>query len=298
MFVNSGVFIAASTYAMAGFMREQMCLYVCPWPRIQAAMIDDDSQVVTYQAWRGEGRAPLRKSQTETERKAEGLGDCIDCGACVHVCPTGIDIRDGLQMDCIGCGLCVDACNDVMTRVGRPGDLILFDTETAQASKAVGAAPATARFVRPRTIVYTLVMVVVVGLMVISVLLKPSADIAILRDRAPLFVQLTDGRVQNAYTVKISNMTRETRRYRLTLQGLSGAALASAGDTGERDSLILTAQPSSVATYRVYARVPTAALSAASLPVTFDLRVEDDGASGKNAEPRGGARHDSVFLSP
>jgi cytochrome c oxidase accessory protein FixG len=296
--VWSILFIAASTYAMAGFMREQMCLYVCPWPRIQAAMIDDDSRVVTYQAWRGEGRAPLRKSQTETERKAEGLGDCIDCGACVHVCPTGIDIRDGLQMDCIGCGLCVDACNDVMTRVGRPGDLILFDTESAQASKAVGAAPATARFVRPRTIVYTLVMVVVVGLMVISVVLKPSADIAILRDRAPLFVQLTDGRVQNAYTVKISNMTRETRRYRLTLRGLNGAALASAGDTGERDSLILTAQPSSVATYRVYARVPAAALSAASLPVTFDLRVDDDGASGKSAEPRGGARHDSVFLSP
>ncbi len=291
--VWSILFIAGCTYAMAGFMREQMCLYACPWPRFQASMIDEDSRVVTYQPWRGEGRGPLHKHQSAEQRKAQGLGDCIDCGACVQVCPTGIDIRDGLQMDCIGCGLCVDACNDVMARIGQPGDLILFDTAAAQVAKAAGAAPAKARFLRPRTIVYALVMIVVVGAMAISLLLKPTADIAILRDRAPLFVQLSDGRVQNAYTVKIANMTRQERRYQLRLDGLTGYALASAGDGAEATHLTLTAPPSAVATYRVYARVPASALTAPSQPVTFALRPDDAG-----AEPRGGARHDSVFISP
>ncbi len=285
--VWSILFIAGSTYLMAGFMREQMCLHACPWPRIQVSMIDEDSRVVTYQDWRGEGRAPLRKNQSDAERKAEGHGDCIDCGACVHVCPTGIDIRDGLQMDCIGCGLCVDACNDVMLRIGRPGDLILFDTASAQAAKAAGGAPPKASLIRPRTIVYTLLMVVVGGLMAIALLLKPSADIAILRDRAPLYVQLADGRVQNAYTVKISNMTRVEREYRLTLTGLPGARLSTAGDQGESDTLVLTAPPSAVGTHRVYVRLPHGALSASSTPVTFQLR--SDG---------GDARHDNVFLAP
>jgi len=279
--------VAGCTYLMAGFMREQMCLHACPWPRIQVSMIDEDSSIVTYQDWRGEGRAPLRKTQSAAERKAEGHGDCIDCGACVHVCPTGIDIRDGLQMDCIGCGLCVDACNDVMLRIGHPGDLILFDTASAQAAKAVGEVPPKPSVIRPRTIVYTLLMVVVGGLMAIGVLLKPSADIAILRDRAPLFVKLADGRVQNAYTVKISNMTRSERQYRLTVSGLSGARLATAGEPAESDSLTLTAPPSGVATYRVYARQPQGALSERSTPVTFDLHSEG-----------GGARHDNVFLAP
>ncbi|SMH35982.1 cytochrome c oxidase accessory protein CcoG [Azospirillum agricola] len=286
--VWSILFIAGSTYLMAGFMREQMCLHACPWPRIQVSMIDEESRVVTYQDWRGEGRAPLRKGQPVAERQAQGLGDCIDCGACVHVCPTGIDIRDGLQMDCIGCGLCADACNDVMTRIGRPVDLILFDTASAQAAKAAGVEPPKAGLIRPRTIVYTLMMVVVAGLMAIGMLLKPSADIAILRDRAPLFVQLSDGRVQNAYTVKISNMTRSERQYRLTVSGLDGARLATAGDPAEADTLTLTAPANAVATYRVYARSRQDTLSGASTPVTFDVR----------AEGGGHAKHDSVFLAP
>ncbi|CAO3427959.1 cytochrome c oxidase accessory protein CcoG [Azospirillum doebereinerae] len=285
--VWSILIVAGSTYLMAGFMREQMCLHACPWPRIQVAMIDEDSKVVTYQEWRGEGRAPLRKTQSDADRKAEGKGDCIDCGQCVHVCPTGIDIRDGLQMDCIGCGLCVDACNDVMVRIGKPADLILFDTGAAQAAKAVGAEPPGTSWLRPRTIVYVLIMVVVTGLMGIGLLMKPSADIAILRDRAPLFVRLADGRVQNAYTVKISNMTRTERSYRLTMGGLDDARLAVAGESGEADALTLTAPPSGVATYRVYARLPETDRTPASTPVTFDVRTEG-----------GGARHDSVFLAP
>ena len=304
---GSVLFMAASTYLMAGFMREQMCFYVCPWPRIQAAMLDEDSLVVTYQDWRGEGRAPLRKSEGWDTRNRMGFGDCIDCGQCVQVCPTGIDIRDGIQMECIGCGLCVDACNDVMARIGRPGDLIRFDTLTAQAAKAAAitetakaaaiteAAKATAvpppryRLLRPRTIVYGLMLVVVGGAMAIALALKPSNDIAVLRDRAPLFVALSDGRIQNAYTIKIANMSLADRQYRLTLSGLPQASLGLSGESGEAGELALSARANGVETYRIQVRVPRSALAGASTPLAFTLTPEPAG------EP---VRHDSVFLAP
>ncbi|CAO3409167.1 cytochrome c oxidase accessory protein CcoG [Azospirillum largimobile] len=286
---GSVLFMAACTYLMAGFMREQMCFYVCPWPRIQAAMLDEDSLVVTYQDWRGEGRAPLRKSEGWDTRAQKGFGDCIDCGQCVQVCPTGIDIRDGIQMECIGCGLCVDACNDVMARIGRPGDLIRFDTLTAQAAKAVATPPPRYRLIRPRTIVYGLMLVVVGGAMAIALALKPSNDIAVLRDRAPLFVALSDGRIQNAYTIKIANMSLTDRQYRLTLSGLPQASLALSGESGETGELALSARGNAVETYRIQVRVPRSALADASTPLAFTLTPDPAG------EP---VRHDSVFLAP
>ncbi|MBK1838589.1 cytochrome c oxidase accessory protein CcoG [Azospirillum sp. YIM B02556] len=287
---GSVLFIAGCTYAMAGFMREQMCFYVCPWPRIQAAMLDEDSVVVTYQDWRGEGRAPLRKSEGWDTRTHKGFGDCIDCGQCVQVCPTGIDIRDGIQMECIGCGLCVDACNDVMVRIGRPGDLIRFDTLTAQAAKATGTPPPRYRLIRPRTIVYGLMLVVVVGVMAIALAMKSSNDVSVLRDRAPLFVTLNDGRIQNAYTIKISNMSLVERHYRLTLSGLPQASLSLSSDGTETGELSLSARANAVETYRIQVRVPQAALSAPSTPLTVTLTPE-----GGAGQP---ARHDSVFLAP
>ncbi|BAI75150.1 protein (plasmid) [Azospirillum sp. B510] len=299
---GSVLFVAACTYAMAGFMREQMCFYVCPWPRIQAAMLDEESMVVTYQEWRGEGRAPLRKSEGWDTRTHQGLGDCIDCGHCVQVCPTGIDIRDGIQMECIGCGLCVDACNDVMARIGRPGDLIRFDTLTAQAAKAAATAQAATqmataappppryRLIRPRTIVYGLMLVVVGGVMAIALALKPSNDVAVLRDRAPLFVTLSDGRIQNAYTIKIANMSLTERQYRLTIAGLPQASLSLSGEGTESGALSLSARANAVETYRIQVRVPRTALPASSTPVVVML-APDAGAG----QP---ARHDSVFLAP
>ncbi|CBS89649.1 cytochrome c oxidase accessory protein CcoG [Azospirillum lipoferum] len=286
---GSVLFMAGCTYLMAGFMREQMCFYVCPWPRIQAAMLDEDSLVVTYQDWRGEGRAPLRKSEGWDTRTHKGFGDCIDCGQCVQVCPTGIDIRDGIQMECIGCGLCVDACNDVMARIGRPGDLIRFDTLTAQAAKATAVPPPRFRLLRPRTIVYGLMLVVVGGAMTIALALKPSNDIAVLRDRAPLFVVLSDGRIQNAYTIKIANMSLVDRQYRLTLSGLPQASLALSGESGEAGELPLSARGNAVETYRIQVRVPQSALAGASTPLAFTLTPDPAG------EP---VRHDSVFLAP
>ena len=174
----------------------------------------------------------MRKDRNWDARKLTGLGDCIDCGACVHVCPTGIDIREGFQMDCISCGLCIDACDDVMARIGRPGGLIRYDTQVAQAAKAASRAPEPYRLVRPRTIVYTLLLVIVTGIMAMGLALKPSVDVAVLRDRAPLFVTLSDGSIQNSYTLKISNMSRQTQAYRLTVTGVDGATVTRPGGGG------------------------------------------------------------------
>ena len=284
------LFMAACTYAMAGFMREQMCRYVCPWPRIQAAMLDDESLVVTYQDWRGEGRAPLRKDRSRDAGKMTGVGDCIDCGACVHVCPTGIDIRDGLQMDCISCGLCIDACDDVMDRIGRPGGLIRYDTQAAQAAKAASRTPEPYRLVRPRTIVYTLLLVIVTGMMATGLVLKPSVDVAVLRDRAPLFVTLSDGSIQNSYAVKISNMSRRPQTYRLTVSGINGAIVTGPGvEALPGGELELSAGADTVQTYRIHVRSPARAVTAPSTPLSFTLTGASDG---------GARRAGTVFLAP
>jgi cytochrome c oxidase accessory protein FixG len=284
------LFMAACTYAMSGFMREQMCRYVCPWPRFQGTMLDDESLVVTYQDWRGEGRAPLRKDRTWDARKLTGLGDCIDCRACVHVCPTGIDIREGFQMDCISCGLCIDACDDVMARIGRPGGLIRYDTQVAQAAKAASRAPEPYRLVRPRTIVYTLLLVIVTGMMAMGLALRPSVDVAILRDRAPLFVTLSDGSIQNSYTLKISNMSRQTQAYRLTVSGIDGATVTRPGADALADGeLELLAGPDAVQSYRIHVRSPAGAVAAPSTPLSFTLTGTSDGNT---------RRTDTVFLAP
>jgi cytochrome c oxidase accessory protein FixG len=213
-----------TTYLLAGWAREQVCTYMCPWPRFQAAMLDENSLVVTYRAWRGEPRGKLKEA---------GHGDCVDCGACVHVCPTGIDIRDGQQLECIGCGLCVDACDDVMRRLDRPTGLIAFETlknlaASEAATKAMPPSPARTqcgmavrgvpRFIRPRTLIYAGVLTLVLGVMLGSWLLRQEVTLAVLRDRAPLFVTLSDGGVRNGYTLKIVNKARSTDDLTLVLE--------------------------------------------------------------------------------
>ncbi|HKO08839.1 MAG TPA: cytochrome c oxidase accessory protein CcoG, partial [Alphaproteobacteria bacterium] len=148
-----------TTYLLAGWAREQVCTYMCPWPRFQSAMLDEQSLIITYEAWRGEPRGSHKQGASW-----EGRGDCVDCLKCVAVCPTGIDIRDGQQLECIGCGLCIDACNTVMPAVGRPGDLITFDTLANQQGRAEGKA-AVYRLLRPRTIIYATVLTAVSAIM-------------------------------------------------------------------------------------------------------------------------------------
>jgi cytochrome c oxidase accessory protein FixG len=284
----------ATTYFLAGWAREQVCIYVCPWRSFQSAMLDKDSFVVTYEDMRGEPRHPVRRSQGWDGRSQKGWGDCVDCKACVYVCPTGTDIREGQQISCIGCGLCVDACNNMMAQLGRPGDLVMFDTQSNQMAKARGCT-SRVHLLRPRTILYAAIMMTVAGLMMAGLLTRATLDLNVLRDRSPLFVQLHDGSIQNAFTVKILNKTHERRRYRLTMDGLPGARLVAVdGDEAEAAAagateLHLAGDIDTVTTYRVLAHQAGGALHASSTDIAFILT---DLTSGETA------RHVSIFRAP
>jgi cytochrome c oxidase accessory protein FixG len=212
-----------TTYALGGLMREQVCIYMCPWPRIQGAMFDEDSLLVTYREQRGEPRAAHKKGESWENR-----GDCIRCRQCVVVCPMGIDIRDGPQLECIHCALCIDACNAVMSKIGRPPNLIGYETfRNLEAAKTGGHAPV--RFFRPRVIVYSVMIVALSMLMVYALFTRDTLSLNILRDRNPLYVTLSDGSVRNGYTLKIINREREARPFRVEITGLSNARLAITG---------------------------------------------------------------------
>ena len=265
-----------TTYLLAGWAREQVCTYMCPWPRFQAALLDDDSLVVTYQDWRGEPRGKHKKGDSWENR-----GHCIDDKLCVAVCPTGIDIRDGMQLECIGCGLCVDACAGVMDKVGLPRGLIKFDSEANQRALARGEAAThwTKRLVRPRTIIYSVVITLVAAIMLVSLATRATVDINVLHDRNPLFVRLADGDIRNGFTIKILNKTREPRAFVLGLEGLAGAAISVAGheEADQTGPIVLQASPDSVATYRVYVSAPLAGLEQDATPMTFLLTEQVSG---------------------
>jgi cytochrome c oxidase accessory protein FixG len=273
-----------TTYLLAGWAREQVCTYMCPWPRIQAALLDQDSYVVTYEKWRGEPRG-LHKKGTSWE----GRGDCVACNQCVAVCPMGIDIRDGLQLECIGCGLCIDACNQVMARVERPLNLITLDTERNQFNRAAGK-PTESRFVRPRTILYVIILAILGIGVLIGLTSRAGLDLNVLPDRNPLFVKLADGSIRNGYTVKLLNRVREPKSYELTLEGLDGASLSVLGvEAAGGRSAILAAKPDQVSTYRLFVTVPP---SAVAVPVMSLDVILTDQASG---EPFG---FETIFRGP
>ncbi len=207
--------LTATTFVFGGFMREQVCIYMCPWPRIQAAMMDDKTITVGYRSWRGEPRGKHRKKNAEA-----GLGDCIDCNACVAVCPMGIDIRDGQQLACITCALCIDACDDVMAKVGKPRGLIDYVTLQDEAIETQGAAPIplSKRILRPRTILY-FVMWSAIGVgMMVSLFMRDSIDLTVARDRNPTFVVLSDGSIRNGYTIKVANQNQEPHDFILSFR--------------------------------------------------------------------------------
>lgn len=270
----------ATTYVLAGWAREQVCTYMCPWPRFQAAMLDENSLVVTYRAWRGEPRG---------KAKAAGVGDCVDCRACVNVCPTGIDIRDGQQLECIGCGLCIDACDDIMGRLGRPKGLIAFETlrNLAAGEAAVRhlppgplrrsfgmAARATPRFLRPRTVLYVGALALVSAAMVGALLLRDTVTLSVIRDRAPIFVRLSDGAVRNAYTLKVANKRREAGVLALAMEASEGATLRVVVQDAEQDAegrWLIAMRPDGITQWRVLATSPAGQRLPESIPVTFRL---------------------------
>lgn len=205
--------LTGSTYLMAGYAREQICTYVCPYSRFQSAMFDKDTLVIAYDEKRGEKRGKHKAGESW-----EGRGHCIDCDSCVVVCPMGIDIRNGLQMECIACGLCVDACNNVMDKVGLPQGLIRYDTTHARECNE----KPKLHLLRPRTFWYVGIMLVVGSLMLFTLINRSPVDVVVLHDRNPLFVTLSDGSIRNGYTLTILNKTLEDQSYTLELVGLEG----------------------------------------------------------------------------
>lgn len=228
--------LTGSTYLMAGFAREQVCTYMCPYARFQSAMFDKNTLIIAYDDQRGE---PRGKHKTGTSW--DGRGHCIDCDSCVVVCPMGIDIRQGLQMECIACGLCVDACNNVMDKIGLPSGLIRYHTESKQ----------PVQLFRPRNLWYAGLLTAVGGVMLYGLLTRTPLEINIIHDRNPLFVTLSDGRVRNGYVVHILNKTHEDRYYALRLEDMESAELKIQGNPGvQSDSLEVFAD--SVGQFRVF----------------------------------------------
>ncbi len=261
-----GIF-ALTTYVLGGIAREQVCIYMCPWPRIQGAMVDHETLLVSYKGYRGEPRGAHKKGQPW-----EGRGDCIDCKACVAVCPTGIDIRDGSQLECIQCALCIDACNDIMDKVDRPRGLIGYDTIAKQEAAAKGTS-APLRVVRARTLLYAGLICLVGAIMLAALLNRSTLDINVLHDRNPPFVLLSDGGIRNGYTVKILNKLHEPHEFTLEVRGLAGAQLAILGMQPGAKIRVATDDLREV---RVFVTVPRAELARLTEAVTpFALVVRD-----------------------
>lgn len=232
--------LSLSTYIMAGFAREQVCTYMCPYARFQSAMFDKNTLIIAYDETRGEPRGK-HKAGTSWE----GKGHCIDCDSCVVVCPMGIDIRNGLQMECIACGLCIDACNNVMDKIGLPRDLIRYDTENR----------APFRFFRIRTFWYIVLLSTVASLMFYSLMTRLPLELNVIHDRNPLFVTLSDGSIRNGYLIHILNKTHEDRTYVLSVRGLNGAELRIEGSRPmPLDKLSVLAD--SIGSFRVFIASP------------------------------------------
>lgn len=212
--------LTASTYIMAGYAREQVCTYMCPYARFQSAMFDKDTLIIGYDRERGEPRGKHKQGTSW-----EGKGHCIDCTQCVVVCPTGIDIRNGLQMDCIACGLCVDACNDVMDRMQLPQGLIRYDTQhnyerRTMAQRQGAEYKPEFRILRPRTFYYIGLITVISAFMLHGYLTRKLVELSVIHDRNPTFVKLSDGAIRNSYTIKIANKTHEDHDFSIRIDGL------------------------------------------------------------------------------
>ena len=271
-----------TTYSLGGLMREQVCTYMCPWPRIQGAMLDEHALVVRYDHARGEPRTPFRRGADWSTR-----GHCIDCRNCVAVCPMGIDIREGLQLECINCGLCVDACNEVMAKIDLPRGLIRYDTDDNADRRRLGQKQRF-RVVRPRTVLYAGVIAVVGVIMLVALAGRSELEVNVLRDRNPIFTTLANGDIRNGYTVKILNKAHEAGRFRIGFEGLAGTGMHIVGaQAGDADVVQVPADL--LGSFRVYLAAPRAALADASTDVT--VRVE-------NVATGLVSRHDTTFRGP
>ena len=262
--------LTATTYLLAGHMREQVCLYMCPWPRIQAALTDEYAFNVTYRYDRGEPRGSVKKNE-QLREKGLPAGDCIDCLQCVNVCPTGVDIRGGANLGCIQCGLCIDACDAVMARIGRPLRLIAYDTDLNIQRRERGEKPIT-RIFRARTIVYAAVIGAVCTVMLYALVTRDVSGISVIHDRNPVFVRLADGAIRNAYTLRVLNKTLEPRTFRLSVSGIPVSSVELVGEAGgPAGQHEIVVGPDQTREVRALVTVYEALPSEASIPLLFTL---------------------------
>ncbi len=273
--------LTLTTFAFGGFAREQICIYACPWPRIQAAMLDEDSITVAYRDWRGEPRGKLHKGEV-----AAGQGDCIDCMACVNVCPMGIDIRNGQQLACITCALCIDACDDVMDKIGKPHGLIGYLALTDEAAERAGNPPKSvwSHVFRPRTLLYTALWSAVGVGLVVALFLRSDIDMSVTPVRNPTFVTLSDGTIRNTYDLRLRNKLGEDRTFTITLT--SGARLNIAAE-GVPDTVV-TVPANETMTQRIYVTAPPGTDAATAARTDLRLWVVDTASNDR-------IWHDTIF---
>lgn len=252
-------FYAGFFYMQAGFLREQVCKYMCPYARFQGVMFDPDTLVITYDPERGEPRGP-RKKGVDTKT----VGDCVDCGLCVAVCPTGIDIRKGIQYECIGCGACIDACDPVMDKVGLPRGLIRYTTENALA-KHFTPKEVVGHILRPRIILYTVILVAITVASAWSLATRVPLKVDVIRDRSLLAREADDGRIENVYNLKIMNTTEEPKRYSLAVEGMDGIEIV-----GERIVEVASAENHEVT---IVVRVPPESGKKGANTIYFDIKA-------------------------
>ncbi|MBB5987913.1 cytochrome c oxidase accessory protein CcoG [Sphingobium lignivorans] len=268
--------LTMTTFILGGFMREQVCIYMCPWPRIQAAMTDEKSLIVTYKHWRGEPRSHGKKRAASDEAH---FGDCIDCLQCVQVCPTGIDIREGPQIGCITCALCIDACDKVMDQIDRPRGLIDYATELDCEREMRGEAPVPAirRLLRPRTLVYFGLWCAIGVAMLFALGTRARIDIAANADRNPEYVRLSDGSIRNAWLIKLRNMENRPREMTIALEGLPGARMWKESDTRESAARSITVEVPADQVLKEHIYVVAPAAGSAREDFAFTVQAGGDG---------------------
>jgi cytochrome c oxidase accessory protein FixG len=262
------LFYGFATYGNAGFMREQVCKYMCPYARFQSAMFDKDTLVISYDTKRGDPRGSRRSN---VDPKLQGLGDCVNCTMCVQVCPTGIDIRDGLQYECIGCAACIDVCDDVMDKMNYSRGLIRYTTQHEMDGGKT-------HVLRPRILVYGAILVALCGLFAWRLSQRVAVGLDVLHDRNQLYREAA-GRIENVYLLKVINKDDAAHRYRLSVAGIDGIQLAEPGP-------VIEAASGAVVNVPVALRAAESALPGPSTPVHFSLTAEDEPALTVSAEAK------------
>ncbi|OYO32545.1 cytochrome c oxidase accessory protein CcoG [Janthinobacterium sp. PC23-8] len=274
------LFYSLATYGNAGWLREQVCKYMCPYARFQSAMFDQDTLIITYDEKRGEPRGALNKKAAKDGTESQ-LGDCIDCTLCVQVCPTGIDIRNGLQYECIGCASCVDACNSVMDKVERPRGLVRYSTDHAMENN-FSSQQIRQRAMRPRVLIYTAILALIIVAVCTSLFLRTPLKMDVIRDRGSMGREVEDGMIENVYRLQIMNTSEQQQHFRIAVSGLPGLALITRNE--------VTLQPTETLGWPVRLRLPHGVGEKGSNKIRIELQSLDD--------PSLHVRESAVFIVP